>query len=230
MTCARTDFGLLTLLRLVSSWPDLQHLYTAGDTYGYPDEKTVASIPPPTCKIVSATFERFMSRFAQSSVLLAGSSESFKDLEMYALSHGAFLGFVKPVLGSIRSIKLGGNTGMTPDCIAALATQAPKLETLSLCGECDDDALKALADALNVEGSFPALRTIEYPAPREMHKTGRRRNVREHGHEDAYEDELRAAAGKRSISCWVGHALEYKVEGAQRRAGMAAMGRKYGGW
>lgn len=86
---------------------------------------------------------------------------------------------------------------------------------------------KALAEALNRENSFPSLRRLSYPGERGTYKTGRGRNVRVHEYENVGAKELEEAARKKGV--WaelVSRDLEYKVEGAQRRAGFAAMGRR----
>lgn len=97
-------------------------------------------------------------------------------------------------------------------------------------GDHDESGLvrKAFATALEKPDTFPALRHLAYPGQSGTYKTGRGRNVRVHNYENVGEDELRKVAGGRGLRLSVADDLEYKVEGAQRRAGFAAMGRR--GW
>ena len=94
----------------------------------------------------------------------------------------------------------------------------------------DNGARTALANMLQVEGSFPSLQRVYYTAQHGTYKTGRGRNVREHEYENPGEKELSKAARERGVWASKGTELEYKVEGAQRRAGIIAARSRYGGW
>ncbi|KZV64072.1 hypothetical protein PENSPDRAFT_588930 [Peniophora sp. CONT] len=228
-TTARTDFGMRTVLQLVSAWPDLRHLYIAGDTNGSDDSD---DIPPPTCAIKTATFERLMGKLSKHALLFAGSGESLQELEFWGMGYGNLEDLLKPVLGSIEVLRIGGSNKPSANCIKDVLSKAPKLQTLDIGGESDydDGTRSALAAALQVEGSFPSLRTLLYTAKHGTYKTGRGRNVREHEHENPGENELLEAAHTRGIWPSAGSELEYKVEGAQRRAGIIAARSRYGGW
>ena len=89
----------------------------------------------------------------------------------------------------------------------------------------------ALAEALNRKGSFPSLSDLTVPGKTGTYKTGRGRNVREHSHEIPGEEELRRATQNkgRYIRLMVESGnLEYKIDGAQRRAGFSAQPRRWG--
>lgn len=127
---------------------------------------------------------------------------------------------------------MGGPNKPSAKCITDVLSKAPKLRTLDIGGESDydDGSRSALASALKVEEMFPSLQTLRYTAKHGTYKTGRGRNVREHKYENAGEKELLEAAHKRGIWPSVGIELEYKVEGAQRRAGIIAARSRGGGW
>lgn len=135
------------------------------------------------------------------------------------------------MIPSIETLKLGGCDHPSPSFIIEHLSRAPKLASISLGGGGDDpsgEIRNAFATALNKSDTFPALRHLAYPGKSGTYKTGRGRNVRVHEYENVGEDELRKAAGVRGVRCFTADELEYKVEGAQRRAGFAAMGRR--GW
>ncbi|VDC06153.1 unnamed protein product [Peniophora sp. CBMAI 1063] len=228
-TTARTDFGIRTLLQLVSSWPELRHLYIAGDTNGRDNGD---DIPLPTCAIKTATFERLMGKLSKHEQLFAGSGESLEELEFWGMGYGDLEELLKPVLNSIVRLRIGGSNKPSLKCITDTLSKAPKLATLDIGGESeyDNGTRAALANALQVEGSFPSLRSLRYTAQHGTYKTGRGRNVREHEYENSGETELLQAARERGIWASAGTELEYKVEGAQRRAGIIAARGRYGGW
>ena len=87
-----------------------------------------------------------------------------------------------------------------------------------------------MEEALQIEGNYPSLEYLLYPARHGTYKTGRGRNVREHEYKNPGEEELLEICKKRGIRAEgpVFGPLKYEVEGAQRRAGFAAMARR--GW
>ncbi|PBK88221.1 hypothetical protein ARMGADRAFT_1084866 [Armillaria gallica] len=209
-TSARTDFGLYSLMKLVSSWPNLRTLYLAGDTNGSED---CSKIPHATCALESVTFERCMSNFEKLAPMFAGSANSLKSFEAWTMG-----------------IKESSGTSYPQSSfILGELSNAPRLQSINLNGDTDTGGRtrKALALALNRADSFPALRRLSYPGERGTYKTGRGRNVRVHEYENVGAKELEETAKKKGV--WaelVSRDLEYKVEGAQRRVGFAAMGRR----
>lgn len=152
------------------------------------------------------------------------------------------------ILPGLRNLTLGGCHYPSTQFIRDRLAYAPKLQTISFGGSKDSNGeiRKALATALEltehpppsdeppasssdspIYACFPALCHLSYPAESGTYKTGRGRNVRVNTYENPWEDELLAIAGKRGIRASVAYELEYKVEGAQRRAGFAAMGRRW---
>lgn len=225
-TSARTDFGQYSLMKLVSSWPNLRTLYLAGGTNG---SKDCSGIPPATCALESVTFERCMSNFEKLAPMFAGSANSLKSFEAWTIGIKEIDAVLRHVLPSIESIHIGGCNHPSKDFILGELSNAPRLQSINLNGDTDTGGMtrKALAEALNRENSFPSLRRLSYPGERGTYKTGRGRNVRVHEYENVGAKELEEAARKKGV--WaelVSRDLEYKVEGAQRRAGFAAMGRR----
>ncbi|KAK0191859.1 hypothetical protein F5146DRAFT_1037492 [Armillaria mellea] len=218
-TSARTEFGQYSLMKLMSSWSNLRTLYLAGDTNG---GKDCSGIPPATCALESVTFERCMSNFENLAPMFAGSANSLKSFEAWTMGIKEIDAVLRHVLPSIESIHIG-------DFILGELSNAPCLQSINLNGDTDTGGRtrKALAEALNWENSFPSLRRLSYPGERGTYKTGRGRNVRVHEYENVGAKELEEAARKKGV--WaelVSRDLEYKVEGAQRRAGFAAMGKR----
>ncbi|RDB19564.1 hypothetical protein Hypma_013372 [Hypsizygus marmoreus] len=230
-TSARTDFGLLTLLKLVSSWPKLREVYISGDTCNvYGKDADFAALPPATCQLESVTFERCMSNYEMLAPMFAGSSQSLHSFEAWAMGHKEIDHIFLNVLPAIERIKIGGCDHPSPKFIIEHLSHAPKLSYISIGGneDCNGVVRSAFAKALSEPDTFPALHTLAYPGKTGTYKTGRGPNVREHKHENPGEDELVKAARERNIRVYIADNLEYKVEGAQRRAGFAAMGRR--GW
>lgn len=135
---------------------------------------------------------------------------------------------LRPLLPGIQHIKIGGVDLPSRKFIIDELSTAPKLTHLQFCFQGGEGTRRALAEALNKDGSFPALRHLEYPGKEGTYKTGRGRNVRVHEYENPGDVELLQAAKRRGICASVGYELNYKVEGAQRRAGFAAVARR--GW
>lgn len=162
------------------------------------------------------------------------------------------------VLPSLESIRIGG-CGIDSAEIETLS-KAPNLTSISCGGDDDRGSIRhALAKLLGTPAAakkedvpsisspvespettssepielikpFPSLRHLHYPARSGTYNVGRGRNARREEYENPFEDELLEKAKQRGIWANRGTALEYKVEGAQRRAGFAAYGRRYGGW
>lgn len=135
-----------------------------------------------------------------------------------------------PMIPAIETLKLGGCDHPTPSFIIDHLSRAPKLSSISLGGSDDSNGAvrKGFTTALKKPNTFPALWHLAYPGKSGTYKTGRGRNVRVHEYENIGEDELCEAARERGLRVSTAHELEYKVEGAQRRAGFAAMSRR--GW
>ena len=62
-------------------------MYIAGDTSNG-DVKS-DDIPPATCAIKTATFERLMGTMSKHALLFAGSGESLEELEFWGMGYGS---------------------------------------------------------------------------------------------------------------------------------------------
>jgi hypothetical protein len=134
---------------------------------------------------------------------------------------------LRAILPGLDTLRLGGVERPSAAFLRGELAHAPRLRVLELCGSSSAgaDQRHALALALATPGTYPTLADVRYPAQMGTYKTGRGANVREHEYENDGERELRAACAARSPPVWasVSHELKYEVEGAQRRAGFAAM-------
>ncbi|KAG6818409.1 hypothetical protein H0H93_005204 [Arthromyces matolae] len=171
-----------------------------------------------------------MCNYEELAPMFAGASQSFRSLEAWTMGHNNIDAILLKVLPSIQEINLGGCDHPSPSFIIEHLSKAPKLAYISLGGNDDHSGhvRKAFAKALAQPESFPALRNLSYPGQKGTFKTGRGKNVRVHEYENKGEEALKKAASERNIRVDVASDLEYKVEGAQRRAAFAAMGRR--GW
>ncbi|RDB19563.1 hypothetical protein Hypma_013373 [Hypsizygus marmoreus] len=227
-----TYFGLYALRKLISAWPKLRTLYISGDMRG--DEKQEAllpNLPPTTCALESVTFERCIpSDFDLFAPMFADSSQSLRKFEAWTSGHKEMDAIFMNILPAIETIKLGGSSHPSPQFIIEHLAHAPKLTTISIGCEYDHEGniRRAFATALVQPDSFPALRSLGYPGQSGTYKTGRGRNVREHEYENPGQEELLKAARERNIHAYIASDLEYKAEGAQRRAGIIAARRR--GW
>ena len=131
------------------------------------------------------------------------------------------------MIPAIEEITLGGYEYVSSPFLRDELSKAPHLHTLSFRGDfSDSDARLALGEALLKSENYRALKQLGYPAQRPR----RRRNVQ--GNKPAKrasgEEELLKACRARNISAYIAPVLKYEVEGAQKRAGFAAMARR--GW